>query len=686
MSFKFRTNLKLRRRSIMKFRITICLLLGLMITGMANAGAKYQGKAVAASQDTIFIDGGTLSGGENAGSMETAINGDTLTGGARVNPNRVYALYEGQVYYQLAPINVFNPTGTLIIVGVPDPAKPAAKAKPIILIQPTAGTDVIINVGAVNQVYGSIKFDNVHYQTMQMDGYQNNELFYCGTANQLKQTLTINNCLFEFSNIDLFDCTNESGAIGGWPYGASFFITNSYFRNLFFAGQWWGSRVFQCKHPIDTLWVENNTITTGGLTFLQQNELSDWVYINHNTIVNNKKYWLLSPYRHNEFITNNIFINQNWVGEDTNVTNSGQDPDKLYMSTINIDTNNTTNGLIVNPQYMVGGDTNNISPDLAFGKMRVFISNNINYNDPALTSGYYTSATYKNDTTGTPPSYLNWAGAGSGPWKIGNMPGEWMNTRTQALFTQFDSAHGGAFIEHNTITSDPQTVTPGIASAAVVTMMAGWNQNQWGDQRYSTAPDIVHSAYIYGDYDPTTLPGIVGGAKTDGVTSSTTLASGDQLGVAKFSDLTESFKQTAHLSDIDNLPIGSLIWDDAQNAAYNSAAAWQAVKAQFNSMAPPALQAVRNPTGVPGEFKLSQNYPNPFNPTTQIVYSVPARGFVSLKVYNVLGQEVATLFAGQQAPGQHFVTFNGSKFASGVYFYRLQAAGSTLTMKMVLVK
>ena len=87
---------------------------------------------------------------------------------------------------------------------------------------------------------------------MQTDGYQNNELFYCGTANKLPQSLTINNCLFEFSNIDLFDCTNESGAIGGWPNGAKFKITNSYFRNMFYAGQWWGSRVFQCKHPIDT--------------------------------------------------------------------------------------------------------------------------------------------------------------------------------------------------------------------------------------------------------------------------------------------------------------------------------------------------------------------------------------------------------------------------------------------------
>ncbi len=52
----------------------------------------------------------------------------------------------------------------------------------------------------------------------------------------------------------------------------------------------------------------------------------------------------MSPYRHEMYVTNNIFVNQNWVGEDINVTNSGQDPDKEFMSTIDIDTNNATNG------------------------------------------------------------------------------------------------------------------------------------------------------------------------------------------------------------------------------------------------------------------------------------------------------------------------------------------------------
>ena len=94
----------------------------------------------------------------------------------------------------------------------------------------------------------------------------------------------------------------------------------------------------------------------------------------------------------------------------------------------------------------------------------------------------------------------------------------------------------------------------------------------------------------------------------------------------------------------------------------------------------------REVPAVPTSIQLGQNYPNPFNPTTQIAYSVPKAGLVTLDVYNVLGQKVATLFSGMQQPGNYTATFNGSRFASGVYFYRLQAGGVTLTKKLVMIK
>jgi hypothetical protein len=647
-----------------------------------------------ASQDTIYVTGGTLSGQENAGSLEKAINGDTTTTGQRINPNRVYALYEGQVYYQLAPIYVYDPTGVLTVVGVPDPSHPSAKAKPIILLEPTGTVDV-----AAGKVYGSIKFVNIHCQVMELDGNMQSEYFYCGTANQIPQKLTIDNCLFEFSNIDLFDCTNESGAIGGWPYGASFFITNSYFRNMFEPSQWWGSRVFQCKHPIDTMWIENCTVTTGGLTFLQQNELTDFCYINHNTIINQKKYWLLSPYHHNFFVTNNIFVNQNWVGEDTNVTNSGQDPDRHFMSTIDIEANSNVNGEVVQPKYMVGGDPASIdTSQLGLEHLRVFVSDNDNFYDPLLISNYYQSPTYILADTGTAPntgpfnaipSYLRWFYNFTAP--VRNIPGEWMNDTTKALFDVYLPPQGG-FVEERTWTANPNTQTPVTASAVVIDAMAQWNQNQYGDPRFKTPTSALTStAYIYGDYSPTTLPGIVGGVRTDNVTQSTVLLEGDQVGISKFTDLAENFSQSTIMSAIDGFPIGALMWDDIENANYPGG--WQelgVVERAYNAVPGIAdgllIDAVKTKTTDPGAFALLQNYPNPFNPTTQISYTIPQNGNVTLKVFNVLGQEVSTLFAGEQTTGQHFVTFDGSRLASGVYLYRLESGNTVVTKKMMLMK
>lgn len=89
---------------------------------------------------------------------------------------------------------------------------------------------------------------------------------------------------------------------------------------------------------------------------------------------------------------------------------------------------------------------------------------------------------------------------------------------------------------------------------------------------------------------------------------------------------------------------------------------------------------------VPRTYTLSQNYPNPFNPTTNIVYTVPKSGQVTLKVYNILGQQVATLFQGFQNTGKYIATFDAAKLASGVYLYRLQAGNTTLTKKMLLMK
>jgi hypothetical protein len=95
---------------------------------------------------------------------------------------------------------------------------------------------------------------------------------------------------------------------------------------------------------------------------------------------------------------------------------------------------------------------------------------------------------------------------------------------------------------------------------------------------------------------------------------------------------------------------------------------------------------VKSVAELPKQFALLQNYPNPFNPTTTIRYDLPSASEVSLKVFDLLGREVATLVNARRAAGAQVVQFNAASFASGIYFYRLETASFSQTKKMLLAK
>jgi hypothetical protein len=118
-------------------------------------------------------------------------------------------------------------------------------------------------------------------------------------------------------------------------------------------------------------------------------------------------------------------------------------------------------------------------------------------------------------------------------------------------------------------------------------------------------------------------------------------------------------------------------------AIYNKALSDDEVVFLFNK----GVTSVEDRNGqLPEAFSLLQNYPNPFNPSTTIRFSLPSSGFTSLKVYDVLGKEVATLVNGMRKAGMNSVQFNAPYSPSGIYFYTLQSGSFTETKKMVLVK
>jgi len=92
-------------------------------------------------------------------------------------------------------------------------------------------------------------------------------------------------------------------------------------------------------------------------------------------------------------------------------------------------------------------------------------------------------------------------------------------------------------------------------------------------------------------------------------------------------------------------------------------------------------------TTIPNDYILSENYPNPFNPKTNIKFSIPRTEFVTLKIYNILGQEVSTLVSEKLTPGNYKYEWDASGFASGIYYYTLETTkGFVQSKKLILIK
>lgn len=99
------------------------------------------------------------------------------------------------------------------------------------------------------------------------------------------------------------------------------------------------------------------------------------------------------------------------------------------------------------------------------------------------------------------------------------------------------------------------------------------------------------------------------------------------------------------------------------------------------------LNSVNNPTtGIPQKFDLKQNYPNPFNPVTKIQYEIPKASFVTIKVYDIIGREVASLINTNMEAGYYSYDYDASALSSGVYIYKMTAGGFEKTMKMMIIK
>lgn len=116
------------------------------------------------------------------------------------------------------------------------------------------------------------------------------------------------------------------------------------------------------------------------------------------------------------------------------------------------------------------------------------------------------------------------------------------------------------------------------------------------------------------------------------------------------------------------------------------AGAWKLVSPRTKGSSNGTATGVKKDVSIADNYKLAQNYPNPFNPTTEISFSLPKAGNVTLKIYDIIGKEISTLMNTKLNSGDYTVAFDGKNLSSGVYFYKLEADNFVQMKKMVLMK
>jgi hypothetical protein len=671
-----------------KYLLSVVVALFLMASMAFAAGTKPGTIALTngvgttdAAHDTVWIAGGVA----NLGNFETVINGDTLTSGSKVghgtrnNPNTVYVLAANTLYFEQAGLTVTDTTGTLTIIGLPSGG---ANQKPVLLFNEFNSTVV-----TSWQINANLKIINIQNSAQDLqNAYLSNgegDIFISGT----NRVVDIENCLFEFDNIALINAQSCT-------HGLSAYFRGNYFRDFWNGNQWWGGRTFYAKVAIDTFVYTNNTSTLTGLNCLQQNSLTQWAFIDHNTIIDNLKYTFLNPIYLTCYFTNNIIVNANMGGDDSIniIRGKGQDPDGLRCGIIGVDTINTRLVSAIQEKYKIyvsPKDTGKFSIDqtkCGLDNIAFYAAGNVMVADTNKVFANYWGGIKPVDGIGnhakdSAASYLTWAISPAGPYGLINYPEVFVNSRVMAM----SKTHKGIVISSvipNSIYAMPTQALKFRTSCLDSSQVNYWiqyNRAQYGDSvrvgGKGTAPVTVPTyskRMTFGDCDPTTIPG-------PGQTEvKYTSASG---GITKFSDLKENFNQTVVTGSAttDGLPAGSLIWG---TTAYNEKASFNFARYNWDKE---SGKGTGTSEVIADAAVTVTTYPNPFSASATISYTLPAASHVTLTVLDLSGKVVATL-VNENQEGAQSVTFTPAGLSNGIYVYVLTTDKSVVTGKLLLQK
>ena len=576
--------------------------------------------------DTLLV-GPLNSEGAALGALNEAIKADTTATGERAH--KVYKLERNAQYILTEAIQADFP---LIIVA----DRPDDSNRP-----PIVRCGLKEDGSAVNRWYVLFQgatFENIWFSGVNLDGTGPID-WISMEVNGEHNRYIYNGCVLEFPY-------TWWAMFADWGLNNTYILTNNFVQYVGNpTGATWNGAVFT-GGTMDTVIIRNNTFFDFGC--YAWNGQPYYLEIDHNTFVNCMMHPIMS---HNKVIakyTNNLFVNGHSFSDDQDEIRRHHDAEVKGLMNY---AETQWNPQLLDSLYGPGG---------AYGKS--YDPNG----DGHLTEGELVWELKNNDWWYTQPIKDYWA---QFPEVV---PNPWMNNYNKALFASNSYTENWTWDLKAFIWAD--------SSGNIVDNPSSFDGLHVVD---STVVQETHEPFKY-FIEENTLnvdPGIKDMNGTDELLAQNCINirtewSGGTVanpvkwhGVNDYLDFTWpldydlSYTNTAlETAGTDGKPIGSLQW-------------W-----------PKYTDVKDNETVVPNTFALEQNYPNPFNPSTTINYSVPKSGFVTLKVYNVIGQEIATLFAGQLQPGKYVANFDGSKFASGIYIYRLESEGTSITKKLVLLK
>jgi Secretion system C-terminal sorting domain len=589
----------------------------------------YLTNTLYAQKDTVVVPGyyETNTYGTLNNSITAAVSGGTINNTVfKLNPYEVYVLSS----------SIFMDKGQNLEIVAPKPGTDQNSAPPQIV-----WTEEAITRDYIIQSYSDVVMKNIWVRYADFLGAKVSSSITFENQDEADdpEKGTFDGCIFDYDGIG-----SEAG--GTITVKADHFVgkfENCYFRNNSDDHfQYYGRAVsfpYQSTgwHN-DSLFFENCTFTNISRIVMQEgNEWSSNIQLNHCTILNTVEWVIQQSWFEHLSVTNSIIVNPYMLGYRAL---DQYKPGQTYDDFLNGLTNPPGGALFQDPGLV---DSLGFSVPFTDSDRKIFVGNDAYLYTSAMLNWYTDCGWCQQEHKNRLDEELHH------PYPMVGKNGlkyiDSLGTDGKKVFKTMN-------IDSSTIYSDD----PGfIVSATNQDTMLMFIEFKW-----STAADINWSYAPWAGFSQTwPLP--------------------ENLAY------TNAQYQTAAMG---GFPLGDLNWFPDKMAS------WEAQRdAEWTTINNWLDYGAANPTGVieaqgakPVNYVLKQNYPNPFNPTTNIAYSIPKSGQVSLKVFNLLGQEVVTLHNGYQQAGNYTTSFDASGLASGVYLYRLQSGNVSISKKFVLMK